>query len=80
MKAKYGDRVVFWGGGIDTQKVLPFGTPADITEMVRERMAIFGAGGGFVFNPVHNVQAGIPTENLLALYGAVGKYRPYHAA
>ena len=80
LKAKYGDRVVFWGGGIDTQKVLPFGTPADITEMVRERMAIFGAGGGFVFNPVHNVQAGIPTENLLALYGAVGKYRPYHAA
>jgi hypothetical protein len=80
LKAKYGDRVAFWGGGIDTQKVLPFGTPADITEMVRERMAIFGAGGGFVFNPVHNVQAGIPTENLLALYGAVGKYRPYHAA
>jgi uroporphyrinogen decarboxylase len=48
--------------------------------MVRQRMAIFGAGGGFVFNTVHNVQAGIPTENLLALYEAIDKYRPYRAA
>jgi hypothetical protein len=79
LKAKYGSRVAFWGGGIDTQKVLPFGTPEEITEMVRGRMAIFGAGGGFVFNPIHNVQAGIPIENLLALYEAVDKYRPYHA-
>ena len=43
-------------------------------------MAIFGVGGGFVFNTIHNVQAGIPTENLLALYEAIDKYRPYHAA
>jgi len=57
--------------------VLPFGTPDEISEMVRERMRIFGTGGGFVFNPIHNVQAGVPTENLLALYDAVGKYRRY---
>jgi hypothetical protein len=80
LKAKYGARVAFWGGGIDTQRVLPFGTPAEIKEMVRQRMAVFGAGGGFVFNTVHNVQAGIPTENLLALYEAIDKYRPYRAA
>jgi len=56
LKAKYGSRVSFWGGGIDTQKVLPFGTPEEVKEMVRQRMAIFGAGGGFVFNTIHNVQ------------------------
>jgi hypothetical protein len=80
LKAKYGSRVSFWGGGIDTQKVLPFGTPEEVKEMVRQRMAIFGAGGGFVFNTIHNVQAGIPADNLLALYEAIGKYRSYHAA
>jgi hypothetical protein len=74
LKAKYGDRVTFWGGGIDTQRVLPFGTPDEVREMVRERMRIFGAGGGFVFATIHNVQAGIPTENLLALYKAVSEY------
>jgi hypothetical protein len=80
LKAKYGSRVVFWGGGIDTQKVLPFGTPEEVREMVRQRMATFGAGGAFVFNTVHNVQAGIPTQNLLALYEAVSSYRAYHLA
>ena len=79
LKAKYGSRITFWGGGIDTQKVLPFGTPEEVKEMVRQRMATFGVGGGFVFNTIHNVQAGIPTENLLALYEAIDKYRPYHA-
>ena len=74
LKAKYGDRVTFWGGGIDTQRVLPFGTPNEVREMVRERMRVFGAGGGFVFATIHNVQANIPTENLLALYEAVSEY------
>ncbi len=75
LKSKYGDRVTFWGGGIDTQKVLPFGTPDEIRTMVRDRMRVFGRGGGFVFNPIHNVQAGIPVENLLALFDAVQEYR-----
>jgi hypothetical protein len=80
LKAKYGDRVTFWGGGIDTQRVLPFGTPEEIRAMVKERMRIFGAGGGFVFNTIHNVQAGIPTENIMALYEAVNEYRSYPLA
>ena len=75
LKAKYGDRLTFWGGGIDTQKVLPFGTPDDVRAMVRERIRIFGSGGGFVYAPIHNVQAGVPIENLLAMYEAVAKYR-----
>jgi hypothetical protein len=77
LKEKYGDRVTFWGGGIDTQHVLPFGTPAEVRAMVRERLRIFGAGGGFVFNPIHNVQAGVPVENLVALYEAVNDFRSY---
>jgi hypothetical protein len=80
LKAKCGDRVTFWGGGVDTQRVLPFATPKEVREMVRERMYIFGSGGGFVFSTIDNVQTGIPTENLLALYKAVDDYRPYSGA
>jgi hypothetical protein len=80
LKAKYGERVTFWGGGIDTQRVLPFGTPDEIRAMVRERMGVFGRGGGFVFNPIHNVQAGVPVENLLALFDAVKAYGSASAA
>jgi len=80
LKDKYGDQITFWGGGIDTQKTLPFGTPEDIRAEVHERMRIFGPGGGFVFNTIHNVQARIPVENLLALYEAVSDYRNYPIA
>jgi hypothetical protein len=71
LKEKFGGRITFWGGGVDTQKTLPFGTPEEIHRQVRERIAIFGQGGGFVFNTVHNVQVGTPAENLVAMYEAV---------
>jgi len=77
LKARFGDQITFWGGGVDTQRTLPFGTPADVRREVRERMRIFGPGGGFVFNPIHNVQAQVPVENLMALYDAVREYRSY---
>ena len=77
LKTKFGDQIIFWGGGIDTQQTLPFGTPDDIRAQVKERMAIFGLGGGFVFNTIHNIQAGIPQENLAALFEAVEEYRNY---
>ena len=60
---------------MDTQKTLPFGTPEQIRVEVKRRMEIFGRGGGFVFNPVHNVQARTPPENLVALYEAVREFR-----
>jgi uroporphyrinogen-III decarboxylase len=60
---------------VDTQKTLPFGTPEEVRAEVRERLRIFGKGGGYVFNPIHNVQAGVPVENLLALYEAVRDFR-----
>lgn len=75
LKEQFGGRITFWGGGVDTQKTLPFGTPEEIRREVRERIAIFGRGGGFVFNTVHNVQAGTPAENLVALYEAVRECR-----
>jgi len=77
LKSRFGDRITFWGGGIDTQQMLPFGSPDDIRRQVHENMLTFGQGGGFVFNPIHNVQARIPLENLLALYEAVRDFRPY---
>jgi hypothetical protein len=77
LKDRYGDRLTFWGGGIDTQRVLPLGSPEDVRAMVRERMRIFGAGGGFVFTTIHNVQARVPVANVVALYEAVNEYRSY---
>ncbi len=77
LKAAYGDRITFWGGGVDTQHVLPFGTPGEVRESVRERIRLLGPGGGLVFNTIHNVQAQTPAENLVALYEAVrecGRY------
>lgn len=77
LKQRYGDRLVFWGGGVDTQRVLPFGSPAEVRRQAQERMRIFGPGGGFVFNPIHNVQPSTPVENLLALYETVRESGSY---
>ena len=77
LKARYGDQLTFWGGGVDTQRTLPFGTPEEVRREVAERIALFGQGGGFVFNTIHNVQAQTPVENLLAMYQTVrekGRY------
>ncbi len=68
LKERFGEQIVFWGGGVDTQKTLPFGTPEEVRREVRERVEIFGKGGGFVFAGIHNIQAGIPPENLIALF------------
>jgi uroporphyrinogen-III decarboxylase len=79
LKKTFGDVLTFWGGGIDTQRTLPFGTPEQVREEVRERIKVFGAGGGFVFTPVHNVQARTPVENIVAVYEAVREYGRYQA-
>jgi hypothetical protein len=75
LKEKVGAQITFWGGGVDTQRTLPFGTPDQIRREVKERIEIFNRGGGFVFNTVHNVQANTPVENLVALYEAVKEAR-----
>jgi uroporphyrinogen-III decarboxylase len=75
LKEKYGKDIVFWGGGVDTQKTLPFGTPEEVRREVAERIGIFKPGGGFVFTAIHNVQAGVPVENFLAMIETFKKYR-----
>jgi hypothetical protein len=77
LKERFGARITFWGGGVDTQRTLPFGAPEEVREQVAERMAVFKPGGGFVFNTVHNVQVGTPAENLRALYEAVKEHAGY---
>jgi hypothetical protein len=71
LKREFGRSIVFWGGGVDTQKTLQFGTPEEVRREVRERLELFGAGGGFVFDAVHNVQATTPIENVLAMFEAL---------
>jgi len=74
LKEKYGDHLVFWGGGIDTQKTLPFGTPRQVREEVLSQCEIFSRNGGFVFNSVHNLQANVPVENIAAMIDAVKEF------
>ena len=75
LKAKYGDRLVFWGGGVDTQRVLPFGTPEQVREQVLRRCGIFSRNGGFVFNTIHNIQAKTPVKNIAAMIDALHEWK-----
>jgi hypothetical protein len=80
LKKDFGNRFIFWGGGVDTQRTLPFATPDEVRAEVRERLRIFGQGGGFVFNPTHNVQARVPVENMLAMFEAYREGADYPAS
>jgi hypothetical protein len=71
LKRKYGDRIIFWGGGVDTQGVFPFGTPAQVKDQVKRQCEILNNKGGFVFNTVHNIQANVPFENVIAMLEAL---------
>jgi uroporphyrinogen-III decarboxylase len=77
LKRTVGDRITFWGGGVDTQHTLPFGTPDQVREEARERIEAFGPGGGFVFGAIHNIQPQVPAENLMALFETVREYGRY---
>jgi len=77
LKRDFGDSLVFWGGGVDTQGVLPNGSPQEVKDDVRRNIEALGVGGGFVFNTVHNIQADVPTENLLAMFEALTEYGVY---
>jgi hypothetical protein len=74
LKGEYGDRIVFWGGGVDTQSTLAFGTPGEVREQVLQRCEIFAADGGFIFNAVHNLQANTPVANIAAMIDAVKEF------
>ncbi len=70
LKVKFGDQMVFWGGGCDSQHVLPFATTDQVKEDVKQNMDVFKPAGGYVFNNIHNIQGGVPAENIVALYEA----------
>lgn len=74
LKAEFGKDIVFWGGGVDTQKTLPFGTPDQVYEEVLRTCEVFSKDGGFVFNTIHNIQAQTPIENLVAMFDAVKEF------
>ncbi len=74
LKKKYGKDLVFWGGGIDTQKTLPYGAPQDVREEVLRLCEIFMENGGFVFNAVHNIQANVPIKNIVAMIDAIKEF------
>ena len=74
LKNKYGAELTFWGGAIDTQHTLPFGSPEEVKKEALSRCEIFGKNGGFVFNPVHNVQANTPVENIVAMIDALNTF------
>ncbi len=77
LKEEFGDRIVFWGGGCDTQRTLQFGTPDEVADEVRRRIADFAPGGGYIFNQVHNIQPGTPPENVCAMFDTACEFGTY---
>jgi uroporphyrinogen decarboxylase len=77
LKREFGADLVFWGGGCDTQRVLPEGTPADVRDHVRRQIDILAPGGGFVFTQVHNILANVPPENVVAMFDAAQEFGAY---
>jgi hypothetical protein len=71
LKKKYGEKIIFWGGGVDTQGIFAFGTPSQVKDQVRKQCEILNKDGGFVFNTVHNIQANVPFENVVAMLEAL---------
>ena len=77
LKKEFGKDITFWGGGVDTQRVLPFGTPEVVKEEVKRRIEDLAPGGGFVFATVHNIQADVPPQNIMAMWEALQEFGKY---
>ena len=73
----FGKDLTFYGGGVDTQHVLPHGTPQEVRDEVKRRIDDLAPGGGFIFNTVHNIQADVPPENIMAMWEALAEYGVY---
>jgi uroporphyrinogen decarboxylase len=77
LKRRFGNNLTFWGGGVDTHRIMPFASPAQVREDVRRRIKIFGPGGGYVFATIHNILGDVPPENILAAVDAVLEFGGY---
>jgi uroporphyrinogen decarboxylase len=80
LKKDFGREIVFWGGGVDTQHVLPFGKPQEVVDEVKRRIDDLAPGGGFVFAAVHNIQAFVPPENIVAAFDTAMQYGKSHSS
>ena len=74
LKAEFGKDITFWGGGVDTCYVLNKAAPYEVKDHVKERLEIFSPGGGYVFNPVHNIMPDVPPENIVAMFEAIEEF------
>ncbi len=74
LKREFGKELTFWGGGVDTQRTLPFGTPEEVREETKRRIEELAPGGGFIFSAVHNIQADVPPENIMAMWETLQAY------
>jgi uroporphyrinogen decarboxylase len=77
LKRRFGQNITFWGGGVDTHRIMPFATPDQVREDVRRRIKIFAPGGGYVFATIHNILGDVPPENILAAVDAVLEFGGY---
>ena len=77
LKREFGGKVAFWGGGVDTQQVLQFATPAEVKKEVKKNMDVFKENGGYVFTQVHNIMPGVPVDNVIAMYEAYAENALY---
>jgi uroporphyrinogen decarboxylase len=77
LKKEFGKDLTFWGGGVDTQHILPHGTPQEVREEVKRRIEDLASGGGFIFASIHNIQADVPPENIIAMWETFNEYRKY---
>jgi uroporphyrinogen decarboxylase len=75
LKATYGDRITFWGGGCDTQQVLPYGSQKGVRSCVRKRFTEFSHNGGYVFQQIHNIMPEVPSENIVAMFDELNTLR-----
>jgi uroporphyrinogen decarboxylase len=77
LKREFGREIAFWGGGCDSQSVLPFGTQQEVADEVKRRIDALAPGGGFIFGPIHNIQAGVPLDNVLTMFRVAREYGVY---
>jgi uroporphyrinogen decarboxylase len=77
LKKDFGRDIVFWGGGVDTQKILPSGTVIEVADDVKKNIDALAPGGGFVFATVHNIQSDVPPQNIMAMRETLNKYGKY---
>ena len=77
LKRDFGDALTFWGGGVETQHVLPHGTPEEVRDDVKRNLDALAPGGGYVFNTVHNIQSEVPPENIMAMWEAMREFGGY---